>query len=87
MGRTWMPCRECGDTHQNPRSSSLCVACGVVESKRNQELRELEAQRRMDYYVDPVAAAMEVAYGFDESQTDALRNMFQAFYDAIQEAD
>ena len=34
--------------------------------------------------VDPVTAAMDAAYGFDMEQQEALRDMFQAFYDTLQ---
>jgi len=30
-----MPCRDCGATHTNPRSSNLCRTCGALVSKRN----------------------------------------------------
>jgi hypothetical protein len=33
MSRTHIPCRECGVTHINPKSSSLCVECGIATSK------------------------------------------------------
>tara|TARA_B110000503_G_scaffold123714_1_gene189550 strand:- start:323 stop:622 length:300 start_codon:yes stop_codon:yes gene_type:complete len=32
--RTHKPCRECGEQHTNPMSSSICPTCGAVESER-----------------------------------------------------
>jgi ribosomal protein L37E len=33
--RTYTSCRNCGETHQNTRSSSLCTTCGRNISEQN----------------------------------------------------
>ena len=38
--RTFTPCRECGKTHNNPKSSSICDSCGATE--RRHRLKEEE---------------------------------------------
>lgn len=49
MRRHWFPCRVCGKTHENPRSSSICPSCGQAEAERNAERRaEAEAQERRE---------------------------------------
>jgi hypothetical protein len=32
--RTYLPCRECGDTHRNPYSASICAPCGAASAER-----------------------------------------------------
>lgn len=38
--RYWIPCRVCGNAHQNPRSSSICPPCGQVEREANARARD-----------------------------------------------
>jgi ribosomal protein L37E len=33
--RTYLPCRVCGDSHQNQQSSSICAPCGAEEAANN----------------------------------------------------
>lgn len=44
--RHHVPCRNCGNEHLNPASSSLCDNCGPAERidnlKRKAEIKELE---------------------------------------------
>jgi ribosomal protein L37E len=42
MNRTHIPCRECGVTHINPKSSSLCVECGIAAGKLREVTEECE---------------------------------------------
>lgn len=46
MSRDWLPCRECGLEHRNPRSSSICPDCGEKESTLR---KEAERQERIAY--------------------------------------
>ena len=43
MNRTHIPCRECGVTHINPKSSSLCVECGIAASKLRGDHRKVDS--------------------------------------------
>lgn len=78
--RLWTPCRECGRDHKNPRSSSLCPTCGIEASRRR---IAIEAELAARAPVDPVEAAMNAAYGFDDEQRAALEDMFRAFYNVL----
>lgn len=40
MARMYLPCRECGKTHTNTKSSSLCNFCGIVEAEKNRKIVE-----------------------------------------------
>lgn len=44
--RRYVPCRNCGNEHSNPSSSSICNECGLDERleniKRKAEIKELE---------------------------------------------
>ena len=56
--RTFVPCRECGKEHRNPRSSSLCPSCGVAaasahrveRARREDQEREARVRRRDEFY-------------------------------------
>ena len=82
--RLWLLCRVCGATHENPASSSICPSCGAEERKAREAEEDRLEQERLDR-PDPVTAAKDAAYGFNEEQLNALGDMFQAFYDAMQE--
>jgi len=43
--RHWVPCRVCGVTHTNPRSSSICPVCGTEEAAKNKTEGEMEMLR------------------------------------------
>jgi ribosomal protein L37E len=43
MNRTHIPCRECGVTHINPKSSSLCVECGIAAGKLRGDHRKVDS--------------------------------------------
>jgi len=42
MSRTYIRCRECGVTHINQKSSSLCVECEIAASKLRRGTKESE---------------------------------------------
>jgi ribosomal protein L37E len=45
------PCRECGKTHHNLQSTSICASCGAEESERKAtEKRERETTFTEDKY-------------------------------------
>lgn len=45
--RNWKPCRECGNDHKNPASSSLCGDCGRVLSLKRVESQDSESIRSL----------------------------------------
>ena len=48
--RHYVPCRECGKTHTNPASSSICNECGPAYALCNMEIkREIEGAYK-DYF-------------------------------------
>lgn len=63
--RNWKPCRQCGNNHSNPASSSLCSDCGSsiskerVDKQYNRSLRDSLDEskkellyRAIDYYIE-----------------------------------
>jgi ribosomal protein L37E len=56
INRTYTACRECGDTHQNSRSSSICPTCGFKESQANEwnhhNQQEEEAEKKETSFED-----------------------------------
>jgi ribosomal protein L37E len=57
--RTYLPCRECGDIHYNPMSSSICQTCGAVES----------AQKATDNYDRETTASEDKHQSFEDAET------------------
>lgn len=44
--RIYLPCRECGADHENPRSSSICNACGIIEAAQTYHRKGYEGRER-----------------------------------------
>ena len=57
--RTHMPCRNCGNHHSNPMSSSICTPCGAAESADNAAEKEKDERTYTARKYD----------GFEEAQT------------------
>lgn len=64
MSRRWVPCRECGATHHNPASSSLCVPCG----------RKLHEQNKLGL-ADQVAPSLDARVERLEVAVDKLTEL------------
>jgi ribosomal protein L37E len=46
--RLHVKCRECGDNHSNPASSSLCVPCGVAARTLRKEMEAQEVENSLE---------------------------------------
>jgi hypothetical protein len=48
--RHYVPCRNCGASHNNPSSSSICDDCGRIEYIEN--LQRKEETRKMEQEIE-----------------------------------
>ena len=79
--RYWTPCRVCGKDHTNPRSSSICPSCGVIEAAEN-AARNADAYTDHDRFRGPdVADKLEELFS-EAGGREAFEKWLAAFIDA-----
>lgn len=84
-GRHWTPCRECGATHQNPMSSSLCPPCGV-EAVNERKQREQAVADAREARLDRIEGELSLD-NFTYEQRCDLRDAFNVLLDILEETD
>lgn len=81
--RHYVPCRECGNEHRNPASSSICNECGPAYAIRNLEVKaEQERVLNIEYNEEEVLAKKLCAnhLKLSEKQMNTMWEEFDAHY-------
>ncbi len=50
--RHYVPCRNCGEPHNNPSSSSICNKCGRIEYLENRQRKEETRKMEQEFEKD-----------------------------------